>query len=133
MKEAGQRASRHHCVIYYITARKALTPRIRRMTKKKHRAHHTPDLTVLTLKTEVIERVRSLATAKKLLNRLRWVENNKKFSSKPLEFPREKQEAQASSSVQDAETYCRRIYGFESLGSEGDRALADFETNCAKN
>ena len=81
IKSVRQKASRIQCVVEYVRASRAFTPRVRRMANFVRRTHHTVNLTVLlNIKQHCLDEIRALvATKKSLVRRMRGLVENSTF------------------------------------------------------
>src|SRR5699024_10232577 len=108
MKSVRQKASRIQCVVEYVRASRAFTPRVRRMANFVRRTHHTVNLTVLlNIKQHCLDEIRALvATKKSLVRRMRGLVENSTFRKKPsLLFREPRLTVDNPPAVQDVEQF----------------------------
>ncbi|GLV33367.1 hypothetical protein CBL_20113 [Carabus blaptoides fortunei] len=122
-----QEASRIQCAIDALRRGGPYTSKIKRILRLLRAQHQTLNLSTLTLlKQKTVDKIRALSLArKKLVNRVKWLEENSTFLSFPSRLFRQK----PSFVVDDTENFLRALYEQE-IPVQYTPALALFEDFC---
>ncbi|XP_057334366.1 uncharacterized protein LOC130673393 [Microplitis mediator] len=125
--------SRIQCVIQYVNARKAFTPKVRRIAAGLRYQHDTLNKeNLFNIKEGSINRLRALVTATKSLEKkLKRLTDNSLFRLSPSRFLTPKTSVSGDSpSIEQVEAFWSELYGDQPNVNRDTPALNDFEAFC---
>ena len=111
-----QKASRIECVVQVLHKKKQPTRKVKQIMFNLRREYHTLNIQTLSLlKRKALDKVSALSLArKKLVNRARWVDENRQFHLNPSRLFKPKDQLPLRSpTVNETETFWKNLYETE--------------------